>query len=410
MSHPQALDSNTQPSLDVAAGPPFIQVSGYTLVGNPITGPRDTYENVFDYSGSLSWVRGKHALKFGGGYQYQQINVLQGIATNGFFVFAPFPVTDAFASFLTGQPVVFLQGIGDFSRNIRGNNANGYVQDTYKVAPRLTINAGLRYELPVPSTELQNRVSLFEPGKQSTVMPDAPAGLLYPGDSGVPAGLIPTDYKAFAPRVGIAWDPSSDGKTLITSAYGIFYEPYYTGQGGPLQAPISAPPFLGTPQVSLPNFADPFNGNPPAPGTFSKPLTNLTLSPTLTLPYTQDWDLNMQQSFGPIGCSRSDTSAPRERACLALSKRTQRCSFPEPWTASQFRIRAMPINGGFIPAARSPIRRAVASIHLPARSRASPIRRITRWKRRCASDSATGCHSSCRTHGRRRSTMFRHST
>ena len=79
-------------------------------------------------------MRGKHTLKFGGGYQHQQINVLQGIATNGFFVFAPFPVTDAFASFLTGQPVVFLQGIGDFSRNIRGNNANGYVQDTYKVA------------------------------------------------------------------------------------------------------------------------------------------------------------------------------------------------------------------------------------------------------------------------------------
>ena len=267
-------------------------------VGDPITGPRNTYENVFDYSGSLSWVRGKHELKFGGGYQHQQINVLQGIATNGFFVFAPFPVTDAFASFLTGQPVVFLQGIGDFSRHIRGNNANGYVQDTYKVTRRFTINAGLRYELPLPYTELHNRVSLFEPGKQSTVMPNAPAGLLYPGDSGVPAGLIPTDYKAFAPRVGIAWDPTGDGKLLVTSAYGIFYEPYYTGQGGPLQAPISAPPFLGTPQVSLPDFADPFNGNPPAPGTFSKPLTNLTLSPTLRLPYTQDWDLNLQQSFG----------------------------------------------------------------------------------------------------------------
>jgi outer membrane receptor protein involved in Fe transport len=295
---PSTFGFQYTPSLDVAAGPPFIQVSGYTLVGNPITGPRDTYENVFDYSGSLSWVHGNHTLKFGGGYQHQQINVLQGIATNGFFVFAPFPVTDAFASFLTGQPVVFLQGIGDFSRNIRGNNANGYVQDTYKVAPRLTINAGLRYELPMPSTEGRNRATLFEPGKQSTVMPDAPAGLLYPGDSGVPAGLIPTDYKAFAPRVGIAWDPSNDGKSLVTLAYGIFYEPYYTGQGGPLQAPISAPPFLGTPQVSLPDFADPFNGNPPAPGTFSKPLTNLTLSPTLTLPYTQDWDFNLQQSFG----------------------------------------------------------------------------------------------------------------
>ena len=295
---PASLGFQYEPSLDVATGPPFIQVNGYANVGDPITGPRNTYENVFDYSGSLSWVRGKHELKFGGGYQYQQINVLQGIATNGFFVFVPFPVTDAFASFLTGQPVVFLQGIGDFSRNIRGNNAYAYAQDTYKITRGLTINAGLRYELPFPSTELRNRVSLFEPGKQSTVMPNAPAGLLYQGDSGVPAGLIPTDYKAIAPRFGIAWDPAGNGKTLVTAAYGIFYEPYYTGQGGPLQAPISAPPFLGTPQVSLPDFADPFNGNPPVPGTFNPSLTNLTLSPTLRLPYTQDWDLNLQQSFG----------------------------------------------------------------------------------------------------------------
>lgn len=294
---PSSLGFQYEPSLDIATGPPFVQVNGYSTVGDPITGPRNTYEDVFDYSGSLNWVRGRHTLKFGGGYQRQQINVLQGIATNGFFVFAPFPITDAFASFLTGQPVVFLQGIGDFSRGIRGSNANAYVQDTYKVTPRFTINAGLRYDLPTPYTEIHNRMSLFEPGKKSQVKPNAPAGLLYPGDPGVPAGLIATDMKAFAPRLGFAWDPNGNGKWLLTSAYGIFYEPYYTGQGGPLQSPISAPPYLGTPQVSLPDFANPFNGNPPPAGTFSKPLTNLTLSPTLTLPYTQDWDLNLQHSF-----------------------------------------------------------------------------------------------------------------
>jgi outer membrane receptor protein involved in Fe transport len=296
---PSSLGFQYSPSLAIAAGPPFIQVNGYATVGDPITGPRNTYENVFDYSASLSWVHGKHEFKFGGGYQHQGINVLQGIATNGFFVFAPFPVTDAFASFLTGQPVVFLQGIGDFSRGIRGNNANWYVQDTYKVTPRFTINAGLRYELPEPYTEIHQRQSLFEPGKKSQVIPNAPAGLVYPGDPGVPAGLIPTDLKAFAPRIGFAWSPNENGNWLITSAYGIFYEPYYTGQGGPLQTPISAPPYLGTPQVSLPDFANPFNGNPPAAGTFSTPLTNLTLSPTLTLPYSQDWDLNLQRTFGP---------------------------------------------------------------------------------------------------------------
>ncbi len=295
---PQSLGFQYSPSLAVAEGPPFIQISGYTDIGNPITGPRNTYENLYNISGSMSWSRGRHLFKFGGGYQREQINVTQGIATNGFFVFAPFPVTDAFASFLSGTPVVFLQGLGNFTRHIRGNEFNAYAQDTYKVTPRITLNLGLRYELPMPDTELNNLQSMFIPGRQSVVMPNAPRGLLYPGDPGIPAGLIPTDKTGFAPRVGIAWDLFGDGETVLTSAYGIFYEPYYTGQGGPLQTPISAPPYLATPQVSLPNFADPFNGNPPINGAFSTPLTNLTLAPNMTLPYTQDWDLTLQRSMG----------------------------------------------------------------------------------------------------------------
>jgi hypothetical protein len=295
---PASLGFQYQPSLATAIGAPFIQVNGYTTVGDPITGPRNTYENAFDYSGSMDWVHGRHEIKFGGGYQHLQVNVLQGIATNGFFVFVPFPITDAFASFLFGQPVVFLQGRGDFGRGIRGNSLNAYVQDTFKISPRFTMNLGLRYDLPFPYTEIKNRQTLWIPGRQSTVFPTAPAGLLYPGDAGVPAGLIPTFKKAFAPRIGFAWDPTGTSKWLVTSAYGIFYEPYYTGQGGPLQAPISAPPYLQTAQVGLPNFQDPFNGNPPAPGTFATPLTNLTLSSNLPLPYAQDWDLNLQRSLG----------------------------------------------------------------------------------------------------------------
>jgi hypothetical protein len=296
---PASLGFQYDPSLDVAIGPPFIQVNGYTTVGDPITGPRNTYETAYDYSGSLSWVHGRHEVKFGGGYQHLHVNVLQGIATNGFFVFIPVPIVpDAFASFLFGQPIFFLQGRGDFSRGINGHSFNSYVQDTYKVTPHLTMNLGLRYERPSPYTEIKNRQTLFVPGRQSTVVADAPAGLLYPGDKGVPAGLIPTYKKGFAPRVGFAWDPSGSSKWLVTSAYGIFYEPYYTGQGGPLQSPISAPPYLQTLQISVPNFSDPYNGNPPVSGQFATPLTNLTLAPNLPLPYAQDWDLNIQRSFG----------------------------------------------------------------------------------------------------------------
>jgi outer membrane receptor protein involved in Fe transport len=299
---PSDLGFQYEPTLDAAAGPPFVQIGGYASVGDPITGPRNTYQNSFDFAGSLTWIRGRHEVKFGGGYRREQINALQGIASNGFFVFQPFPISNSFASFLSAHPVFFLQGGGDLSRHIRGHSLNSYAQDTYKITPRLTLNVGLRYELPFPYTENDNKQNLFVPGAQSRVFPDAPAGLLYPGDPGVPPGLIPTEKKAFAPRVGLAWDPTGRSQWLISSAYGIFYEPYYTGQGGPLQDPISAPPYLQTPQVSLSpvqdlNFADPFQGRNPFTQSFATPMTLLVLNQNLPLPYAQHWNLTVQRSL-----------------------------------------------------------------------------------------------------------------
>ena len=296
---PSSLGFQYEPTLDLAAGPPFIQVGGYASVGDPITGPRNTFQNTFDVSASLSWIKAQHELKFGGGFRRDQINALQGIATNGFFVFAPFPYSDAFASFLSGEPVVFLQGGGNLNRHIRGKAMNFYGQDTFKVSSRFTLNLGLRYDLPFPYTELHNLQNLFVPGAQSKVLPNAPAGLLYPGDPGVPAGLIPTQKTAFAPRVGFSWDPTGSQKWVVSAAYGIFYEPFYNGQGGPLQDPISAPPYLATPQAGFPvNFADPFNGVDEFDGRFSTPMTLLVVSPKLKLPYAQDWNLNVQRSIG----------------------------------------------------------------------------------------------------------------
>jgi len=303
---PSQLGFQYDPTLASAAGPPFIQVGGYASVGDPITGPRNTFQNTFDLSGSLSWIRGRHELKFGGGYRRDQINAVQGIATNGFFVFAGIPsfeqflYNDGFANFLSANPVVFLQGGGDFSREIRDRAMDLYGQDTCKVTSNLTLNFGLRYEIPFPATENKNRVNLFVPGAQSRVIPNAPAGLLYPGDPGVPAGLIPTQKTAFAPRVGLAWDPRRDGKTVVSAAYGIFYEPYYTGEGGPLQDPVSAPPYLKTLQLSYPinSFANPFYTPDPFGVPFPEPMTLLVVSRNLHLPYAQDWNLNIQRSFG----------------------------------------------------------------------------------------------------------------
>jgi outer membrane receptor protein involved in Fe transport len=302
INHEPASDLGFQydPTLPSAAGPPFIQVGGYASVGDPITGPRNTFQNTFDLSGSLSWIHGRHELKFGGGYRRDQINALQGIATNGFFVFSTFPYSDGFASFLSGNPVVFLQGGGDFGREIRDRAMDLYGQDNYKVTSHLTLNLGLRYEIPFPATENKNRVNLFVPGAQSQVIPTAPAGLLYPGDPGVPAGLITTQKTAFAPRVGFAWDPRGDAKTVVSAAYGIFYEPYYTGEGGPLQDPVSSPPYLKTQEIMFPvnSFAYPFYTPDPFAQAFPEPMTLLVVARNLHLPYAQDWNLNIQRSFG----------------------------------------------------------------------------------------------------------------
>ena len=297
---PSDLGFQYAPTLPSASGPPFIQVGGYASVGDPITGPRNTFQNTFDFSGSLSWVHGRHELKFGGGYRRDQINALQGIASNGFFVFSNFPYSDGFASFLSGDPVVFLQGGGNFAREIRDRALDAYGQDTYKVSSRLTLNLGLRYELPFPSTENHNEVNLFVPGAQSRVLPNAPAGLLYPGDPGVPAGLIATQKTAFAPRFGVAWDPRGDSKMVISAAYGIFYEPYYTGEGGPLQDPVSSPPYLKTQQISFPvnSFANPFYTPDPFSQAYPEPMTLLVVARNLHLPYAQDWNLNIQRSLG----------------------------------------------------------------------------------------------------------------
>ena len=306
LNHASNLGFQYAPTLPESAGPPFVQVGGYASIGDPITGPRNTHQNTYDFSGSLSWIRGRHELKFGGGYRRDQINGLQGIATNGFFVFAPIPsqagflYNDGFANFLSANPVVFLQGGGDFNREIRDRAINAYAQDTHKVSSRLTLNYGLRYELPFPSTENKNRVNLFVPGAQSTVVPSAPAGLLYPGDHGVPRGLIPTQKTGFAPRVGLAWDVRGNAKTVVSAAYGIFYEPFVTGEGGPLQDPISAPPYLKTFQLGFPinSFANPYYAPDPFSQAFPEPMTLLVVTPHLHLPYAQDWNLNVQRSFG----------------------------------------------------------------------------------------------------------------
>ena len=257
-------------------------VSGYASLGNPITGPQNTYQNDYQGSYSIAMTRGRHNLKFGAELDRQQINALFGIATNGFFVFAPFPASDSFASFLLGQSVQFFQGGGQFDRGLRKWIVGGYAQDEWRVTSHLTLNFGLRYEVNTPYTEIRNRLNAWDPGQQSSVFPTAPEGLLFPGDPGVPAGIAPVDWKEFMPRVGFAWDPFGDAKTTVRAGYGIFYDGFTNGTGGPLQAAISALPWTQAYQLPGPGFniANPYGAGPSPFGlnNFVAPATVLTVA------------------------------------------------------------------------------------------------------------------------------------
>lgn len=286
-------------TLAAAEGPPFIIVNGFASVGNPITGPRDTAQNTYEISNSVSNIRGSHSLKFGAGFHRNQINMTQGIAANGFFVFAPFPVSNAFASFLVGFPVVFFQGGGDFNRGLRNVEFSAFGQDEWRVSSRFTLNYGLRWELNTPFVDIRDRMNSWQPGRQSTVLPNAPMGLLVPGDAGVPRGIAPNYYKGLMPRMGIAWDPTGTGKTSIRAAYGIYFDGFTNGVGGPLQAPLSAVPWTQARQLPAPiNLADPWGGQAPFTlDSFPRPTTVLTVENGMRPPYAQNWNLSVQRSF-----------------------------------------------------------------------------------------------------------------
>ena len=296
---PRQLGFGYDSTLDAASGPPFLIVSGYASTGDPITGPRDTTQNTFEINDSVLHLSGAHSIKFGGELRRTQINMAEGIASNGFFVFAPFPASDSFASFLLGFPVLFFQGGGDMNRGLRNVDAALYAQDEWRVTPRLTINYGLRWELSTPFVDIRDRMNSWTPGAQSSVFANAPKGLLFPGDPGVPRGIAPVYWKGLMPRAGFAWDPAGSGKTSLRGAYGIYYDSFTNGVGGPLQAPLSALPWTQARQLAPPiNFASPWNGqNPFAPNSFPQPTTVLTVENGMRPPYAQNWNFSIQRAL-----------------------------------------------------------------------------------------------------------------
>jgi hypothetical protein len=297
---PSTLGFAITSSNEVGQGPPFFNVSGYTPIGGAITGPRNTEQNTFEIQDGLTWTRGSHLVKAGGELRRSGIDMVQAIAPNAFYVFAgTFPTNNAVANLLLGAPVTFYQGLGDFSREVSVWSVGTYAQDEWRLNPRLTLNYGLRYERINPLTEAQNRLNGFVPGQKSTIRPNAPVGLVYPGDAGIGKGIAHIAH-ALMPRAGAAWDPNGKGVWSIRASYGLFYDQFQNGSGTASQVAISATPWAQFNQFSGAglNFQDPYQGAaPPTEATFVRPTTVLALDKDAKPPRVQNWNVSVQRSL-----------------------------------------------------------------------------------------------------------------
>jgi hypothetical protein len=192
-------------------------------------------DNVYQLNDSVSWIRGKHNLKFGGGVRMLQFNVRRLTTSSGEFDFNAAQTSlngvggDPVASSLFGLVDTTTLNYGAFS-GVRYKDFSFYGQDTYKLTSRLTLNYGLRYDLDLPATEAFDRFSMVDPTLPNPGADNIPGAYTYFGNgTGRNGRKRPQDVykKAFGPRIGFAY--SINNKTVVRGGYGIFYEPLKEG-------------------------------------------------------------------------------------------------------------------------------------------------------------------------------------
>jgi len=128
------------------------------------------------------------------------------------------------ADWLLGYMSSFEQGAGELA-DIQGWLIDPYVNDEFRIQPGLTLTLGLRWDPDFAPVSVGGRGAAFVAGQQSNVFPNAPAGLVFPGDSGVDDALRPSSKSFFEPRIGIAWQPKSLPHTSFHGAFGMFSGP-----------------------------------------------------------------------------------------------------------------------------------------------------------------------------------------
>jgi hypothetical protein len=183
-------------------------------------------ETNYGVGDTFSKTMGNHSITLGGDFRSYQLNARNECGPNGYYNFNGAETGGDVSDYYVGAPNQFVQCSIQLLDN-RTKYGALFGQDSWKVAPRLTVNLGLRWDLDRPWSDVYGRLTTPVPGEQSVKFPNSPPGNLVPGDPGVPSTISPTRWNNFGPRLGIAYSPSGgiwgQDKTSIRAAFGIYY-------------------------------------------------------------------------------------------------------------------------------------------------------------------------------------------
>ena len=235
-------------------------------VGSGGTNPGYFNSRGFQIADDFDLIRANHEIAFGGNWIRTRIETLNNRPTNGAFTFNGQTTGLPLADFMVGAVSNFLQGnpVYDYDNN---DYIGFYAQDNWRVRSNFSINAGLRWEPYLPIKNTYGWVShfskeRFDKGLKSTTYPQAPAGLIFPGDAGYPGDATTFGKIAnFAPRVGAIWTPRGSQATSIRASWGMFYDSPHLffntrfSNNPPWGAQITIPTPAG-------GFGDPYLGYP----------------------------------------------------------------------------------------------------------------------------------------------------